>query len=94
MKHKEKRIQYEINRNGCPIVEALDNSYVSVGVNEQVDVVEIFGNRNGLISSGKWLIALADEDAVLDHQHFDHDVNFNCFKEENNIKLIVSRVGK
>src|SRR5688572_15681600 len=81
------------NEHGCPFVDALPGSRVEISVHRAVQVaataeglppqsnqVCIAGNRAGLAALGAWLLALANEASILDHQHFDNEVSFGFYR--------------
>lgn len=98
MKSKKITVEFEINDHGCPIVTAPDRAFAAArfapaGTDQPRDQITIDGNRNGLLTLARWMIALADQDSHVDHQHFDNDVDFGLFKSDTDCELIIQRVG-
>lgn len=99
MKKKTVSVEYQINENGCPVIDCEERSYASVRWNSKdennpKDVVTVEANRKGLVALAKWMLALADTDSYLDHQHFDNEVNFGFYRSDSDYELIIERVGK
>ena len=99
MKSKSITLDYEINENGCPVIAAPERAYATArfanaGPDAPLGEIAIEANRRGLIALARWMVALAAEDAYLDHQHFDNEVNFGLFKSDTNCELIIQRVGR
>ena len=95
MKTKTYQINVVINSNGCPVVEPKPNALATVKRYDKTDssgeqfVIE--ANRNGLITLANWMIALADQDSRLAHQHFDNEIDMGLFRSDNDSELIIQR---
>ena len=92
-------LSFDINESGCPNVSARERSFASVSFHtadgeHSRDQITIEANRNGLLALATWMIALADSDSHLDHQHFGNEVDMGFYKSDNNQELIIQRVGK
>ena len=99
MNRKTVALSFAINDNDCPNIDALERSYASAsfhaaGPEYSRDQITIEANRSGLLALATWMVALADSDSKLDHQHFDNEVGMGFFQSEGNVELIIQRVGK
>jgi len=99
MNSKSTTVDFEINSHGCPVVDIPEHSFATArfsaaGHDQPQNQITIEANRNGLVALARWMIALADGDVVTDHQHFDNDVDFGMFKSDDDVELIIQRVGK
>ncbi|WP_146440443.1 Imm32 family immunity protein [Crateriforma conspicua] len=97
MKTKPYTIDVAINSNGCPVVEPKPNSKATIKRHDATDdspeqfVIE--ANRNGLLTLANWMIALADQESCLDHQHFDNQIDMGVFWSDNDSELIIQRTN-
>ena len=99
MKSKTVTLTFEINENECPIVDVPTSSFASASFHPACpehdrDQIIIEANRPGLYALGSWMVALADSDSNLDHQHFDNEIDMGFFKSKSDVELIIQRVGK
>ena len=88
--------KYEINKHGCPVIQYQEGASVGAKFwksckNRPRDIISIAGNRNGLVALATWMLALADSDSYLDHQHFDNEVDFGFYHSDSNCELIIER---
>ena len=95
MNSKPYTIQVVVNSNGCPVVEPKPNAKATIKRHNETDdspeqfVIE--ANRSGLITLANWMIALADQQSRLDHQHFDNEIDMGVFWSDNDSELIIQR---
>ena len=99
MKSKSVKVEFKVNDHGCPIVASPSRAFATVrsassDSDQPRDLITIEANRKGLLTLARWMVALADQDAEADHQHFDNEVDFGFFKSETNCELIIQRVGR
>ncbi|QDT64153.1 Imm32 family immunity protein [Calycomorphotria hydatis] len=69
-------------------------TFASAGEDQPRDQIIIDANRKGLLTLARWMMALADEESQVDHQHFDNDVDFGFYKSVADCELIIQRAGK
>ena len=67
--------------------------FATAGPDIPRDQITIAANRNGLRTLARWMLALADEESLADHQHFDNEVDLGLFKSETDCELTIQRVG-
>ncbi|MDB4778022.1 hypothetical protein OAG68_01035 [bacterium] len=99
MKSKNINVEIEINEHGCPIVEAPERAFASAKFSAASsewphDLITIEGNRAGLRTLARWMLAIADQDSASDHQQFDNDMGFGFFKSDTDCDLIIQRIEK
>ena len=91
-------VEIAINKHGCPVIVAEDGAFATVrvtpaGLEGARDQISIEANRKGLRALARWMIALADEDSIADHEHFDNEIGCGLFKSKTDCELIIQRVG-
>lgn len=92
-------VEYSINESGCPVVTTAHGAClaaVSVPPSEEIPLPQMIleGNRAGLRTLAAWLVAMADDESVADHQHFDNETNMGLFRSHPPCELIIQRLEK